>query len=120
MCITWTKDDGKTKFFLDGVLKHAGLGYVVGINIPDGGIMRIGQLQFTFGGNNNHNYSYNGKLAKVNMWSLVLHDSAIVALFRNPGAEKGDLLSWKNMRTAAIHGNVTVQNATTFQFTGKI
>ena len=118
VCITWTRVDGKVQFFLDGVLKYAALGYKVDVGITAGGNVRIGQLQTSLGGNN-PSYSYHGKLAKLNMWSTVLNESAIVTLFRNPGAENGDLISWKKMRTAAIHGNVTVQKATTIQFTGK-
>ena len=118
MCITWTRVDGKVQFFLDGVLKQAALEYMVDVGITAGGNVRIGQLQKSLGGNN-PSYSYHGNLAKFNMWSTVLNKSAIVALFRNPGAENGDLISWKNMRTAAIHGNVTVQNATTIQFAGE-
>ncbi|KAL9959751.1 hypothetical protein ACROYT_G033106 [Oculina patagonica] len=119
VCITWTNVDGKTQLFLDGVLKYDVSGYKVDITIPSGGILRIGQRQRDFGGNHNLKYSYHGKLAKMNMWSTVLHGSAIVALLRSPGAENGDVISWKDIRTSLINGNVIVQDVANMQLTAQ-
>lgn len=110
--------DGKAQFFLDGVLIYAVSGYKVDVIIPNGGIMRIGQQQRELGGSHSPGYSYHGKFAKMNMWNTVLHGSAIVALLRSPGAENGDIISWRDMRTALISGNVMVQDATSMQLTG--
>ncbi len=111
--------DGKTQFFLDGVVKYDVSGYKVDTIIPSGGILRIGQIQTTLGGDHKSTHSYHGKLARMNMWSLVLDGSAIVALLRSPGAENGDVISWKDMRTALINGNVLVQDVANMQLTGK-
>ena len=105
--------------FLDGVLKYTASGYQVGVTIPSGGIARIGQQQKTPGGDHSSSKSYRGQFAKMNMWSTVLHGSAIVALLRSPGAENGDVISWKDMRTALINGNVMVQQVADMQLIGK-
>ena len=110
--------DGKAQFFLDGVLIYAVSGYKVDVIIPNGGIMRIGQQQRQLGGNHHPEYNYHGKFAKMNMWSTVPHDSAIVTLLRSPGAENGDIISWRDMHTALINVNVIVQDATSMQLTG--
>ena len=104
---------------MDGVLKSNVSGYKVGATIPSGGTLRIGQLQLALGGDNNPDKSYRGQFAKMNMWSTVLHGSAIVTLFRSPGAENGDVISWKDMRTALINGNVIVQEVGSMQLTGE-
>ena len=118
MCITWTNVDGKALVFLDGVLKYVASGYKIDVTIPSGGIMRIGQRQSALGGAHNPEYSYRGKFAKINMWSTALDGSVIVALSSSPGAENGDALSWRDMRTALINGNVMVQDVTSMQLTG--
>lgn len=118
MCITWTNVDGKALVYLDGVLKYATSGYKVGITIPSGGIMRIGQNQGELGGDHDPEFSYHGKFAKINMWSTVLDGSVIVALSSSPGAENGDAISWRDMRNALINGNVMVQDANSIQLTG--
>lgn len=118
VCITWTKVDGKALIFLDGVLKYTALGYKVDVTIPGGGIMRIGQRQGVLGGDHDTTFSYGGKFAKINMWSTALDVSVIVALFSSPGAENGDAISWRGMRTALINGNVMVKDVPTMQLTG--
>jgi len=118
VCITWTNVDGKVLVLLDGVLKKAALGYKVDVTIPSGGIMRIGQQQRELGGDHNPVQSYRGKFAKINMWNTVLDGSVIVALWSSPGAESGDVISWGNMRTALISGNVMVQDVANMQLTG--
>lgn len=84
--------------------------------IPAGGILRIAQNQIAFGGDHNPVYSYHGKFARINMWSKVLDDSAIVALARGSGAENGDIISWTDLRTMT-HGNVAVHSSN-LQLTG--
>ena len=118
ICITWTNVNGKAVFFFDGVLKYTALGYKVDVTIPGGGIMRIGQQQGVLGGNHDPKFSYVGKFAKINMWSTALDDSVIVALSSSPGAENGDAISWRGMRTAVISGNVVVQDVDNMQLTG--
>ena len=118
MCITWTNFDGKALVFLDGVLKYLSLGYKVDVTIPSGGIIRIGQHQRELGGDPHPDLTYRGKFAKINMWSTVLDASVIVALLSSPGAENGDVISWRDMRTALINGNVMVQDVTSMQLTG--
>lgn len=80
--------------------------------------MRIGQQQSVLGGDHSPSYSYRGKFAKINMWSAALDGSVIVALSSSPGAETGDVLSWREMRTALIHGNVMIQDVASMQLTG--
>ena len=80
--------------------------------------MRIGQNQGVLGGGHDPTFSYDGKFAKINMWSTALDGSVIVALSSSPGAENGDAISWRGMRTALINGNVMVQDAPTMQLTG--
>ena len=80
--------------------------------------MRIGQQQRVLGGDHSPSYSYRGKFAKMNMWSAALDGSVIVALSSSPGAETGDVLSWREMRTALIHGNVMIQDVASMQLTG--
>ena len=94
------------------------MGYQVDVTIPSGGIMRIGQQQRVLGGDHSPVYSYHGKFAKINMWSKELDGSVIAALSSSPGAENGDAISWRDMRTALISGNVMVQNFASLQFTG--
>ena len=118
VCITWTNVNGKVLVFLDGVLKYTASGYKVDVTIPSGGIMRIGQQQTVLGGDHNPGVSYGGKFAKINMWSTALNSSVIVALWSSPGAENGDAISWRGMRTALINGNVMVQNVSNMQLTG--
>ena len=118
ICITWTNVNGKSLVFVDGVLKFTELGYKVDVTIPGGGIMRIGQQQGVLGGNHSPEYSYDGKFAKINMWSTALDDSVIVALWSSPGAENGDAISWRGMRTALISGNVMVEDVPNMQLTG--
>ena len=119
VCITWTNVDGKVLVFLDGALKKTALGYEVDVTIPSGGILRIGQQQRELGGDHNPVQSYHGKFTKLNMWSTVLDKSVIVALSRSPGAESGDVISWGDMRTALINGNVMVQDVASMQLTGE-
>ena len=118
LCITWTNVNGKVLVFLDGVLKYTALGYKVDVTIPSRGIMRIGQQQRVLGGDHNPGVSYGGKFAKINMWSTALNSSVIVALWSSPGAENGDAISWRGMRTALINGNVMVQDMDNMQLTG--
>ena len=118
VCITWTNVNGKVLVFLDGVLKYTASGYKVDVTIPSGGIMRIGQQQTVLGGDHNPKFSYCGKFAKINMWSTVLDGSVIVTLWSSPGAENGDAISWRGMRTALINGNVMVQDMDNMQLTG--
>lgn len=92
----------------------------VGVGIPGGGSIRIGQRLKSIDGDYEPEYSFRGKLAKINMWSRVLNENVIVALFRSPGAEIGDLISWRNIRNAPIHGNISVENVSTIPFTSKI
>lgn len=92
----------------------------VGVGISGGGSIRIGQRLKSIDGDYEPEYSFRGKLAKINMWSRVLNENVIVALFRSPGAEIGDLISWRNIRNAPIHGNISVENVSTIPFTGKI
>jgi len=118
VCITWRNADGKVLVFLDGILKKTALGYEVDVIIPSGGIMRIGQHQRELGGDHNPEQSYHGKLTKINIWSTVLDGSVIVALSSSPGAESGDVISWGDVRTALINGNVMVQDVASMQLTG--
>ena len=80
--------------------------------------MRIGQQQRVLGGDHIPEVSYSGEFAKINMWSTALDSSVIVALWSSPGAENGDTISWRSMRTALINGNVKVQNVSNMQLTG--
>ena len=118
VCITWTNVNGKALVFLDGVLKYAASGYKVDVTIPGGGVVRIGQQQSVLGGNHKPQYSFHGKFAKINMWSTSLDASVIAALSSSPGVENGDAISWRDMRTALISGNVMVQDASRMQLTG--
>ena len=119
VCVTWTSVDGKIRLFFDGVLNSAPMEHN-GVVIAGGGNLTIGQRSTSIGRNYSPQHSFRGKLAKFNLWSRVLNENVIVALFRNPAAEIGDLISWRNIRTASIFGNVVVKNVSTIPFTGKI
>ena len=93
------------------------MGYHVNVTIPSGGIMRIGRQQRVLGGDHSPVYSHHGKFAKINMWSKELDGSVIAALSSSPGAENGDAISWRDMRTALISRNVMVQDFASVQLT---
>lgn len=112
--------DGKTQWFLDGALKYTESGYQSNITVPGGGILRIGQHQSAFGGSHVLNYSFQGRLTRLNIWDAVLAHSLIEALAKGPGAEIGDVVSWRKLRTAVFSGEVAVHNGAVLQLQGKI
>ena len=103
---------------MDGVLIKHLTGFRINLAIPSGGILRIGQTQDVLGGNHRPGLAYHGKLAHLNIWSAVLTDSVIVALSKGPGAENGDVVSWRSLRTMT-HGNVAVEGVDNLRFTGE-
>ena len=110
LCVTWTNVDGKTQWFMDGALRYAESGYQTNITIPGGGILRIGQKQIAFGGSHHDDFPFQGKFTRINIWRQVLADSVIEALAKRPGAEIGDLVSWRDLRTSVFSGEVSAQD----------
>ena len=119
ICVTWTSVEGKVQWFLDGALKNAVSGYGTNIIVPGDGILRIGQRQTDLGESHSNDFPFEGMLTRINIWSTVLVESVIEALAKGPGAEIGDVVSWRDLRTSIFSGEVTVQQGADLQPLGK-
>ena len=119
ICLTWSSFLGKVQFFLDGSRIKTISGYRENVTVPEGGILRIGQRQLEVGGSHSSIKAYEGQLTRINIWNTVLADSVIEALALTPGAEIGNFLSWRDIRTSIFSGLVSIQDGADPQPLGK-
>lgn len=119
ICLTWSSFLGKVQFFLDGSRIKTISGYRENATVPEGGILRIGQKQLEVGGSHSSSKAYEGELTRINIWNTVLADSVIEALALTPGAEIGNFLSWRDIRTSIFSGLVSIQDGADPQPLGK-
>ena len=93
MCFTWEGIGGNLSLYVDGLLigqkrVHPGLTF------NSTGVLVIGQLQKTIGGEFHLNESFLGDVADVNVWKDVLTQAVIEQQSRVCYGQGGDLLNW--------------------------
>nr|XP_002741091.1 PREDICTED: uncharacterized protein LOC100373294 [Saccoglossus kowalevskii] len=104
-CMTWTSASGKYQYFKDARLRYTNTGLRTNYKIAGGGSFIIGQWQASIGGQFGTSYPFDGEIAKFNMWSKVLPDADIEAMFAEPcGYMCGDVISWTFFRSDDIAG----------------
>uniref|UniRef100_UPI00398E70D1 pentraxin-related protein PTX3 n=1 Tax=Pristiophorus japonicus TaxID=55135 RepID=UPI00398E70D1 len=97
-CGTWSAEDGNTTLWANGKLAAASSGIAVGHNIPDGGILQLGQEKngCCIGGGFDKNLAFSGKLTGFNIWDRVISEYEIqdLASRENSCSIRGNVVGW--------------------------
>ena len=109
LCLTWENNQGVMKLYKDGqfteqVTNHATKNYT----LKAGGFLVLGQEQDSIGGGFDHNQTFHGRLASVNMWDKVLSESDIAAQYTNCSVPHGSVINWSVFKNLT-RGNVAVE-----------
>ena len=109
LCLTWENNQGVIKLYKDGqfteqVTNHATKNYT----LKAGGFLVLGQEQDSIGGGFDHNQTFHGRLASVNMWDKVLSESDIAAQYTNCSVPHGSVINWSVFKNLT-RGNVAVE-----------
>ena len=94
MCFTWESIGGNLSLYVDGLLIGQKQSVHPGLTFNSTGVLVIGQLQKTIGGEFHLNESFLGDVADVNVWKDVLTQAVIEQQSRVCYGQGGDLLNW--------------------------
>ena len=116
VCLTWSKNQGPWKFYVDGAMRASETGFQPKHVIPQGGTLIVGQIQNTKG-EFSAAESFVGNISRVNFWDIVLNESEIFSMSRSCGGEIGSAVAWKDILDG-VQGNLRVKALS--ECTGKL
>ncbi|NWI11462.1 PTX4 protein, partial [Crypturellus soui] len=93
LCLTWSSEQGKFRFYVDRRLLAAGSGFQQGYEIPAGGSLVLGQEQDELGGDFDASEAFVGRLAGLALWSRALMPGEVASLATGQGLPPGALLT---------------------------
>ncbi|NXA50664.1 PTX4 protein, partial [Nothocercus julius] len=93
LCLTWSSEQGKFRFYVDRRLLAAGSGFQQGYEIPAGGSLVLGQEQDELGGDFDPSEAFVGRLAGLALWSRALVPGEVASLATGQGLPPGALLT---------------------------
>ncbi|XP_067898299.1 pentraxin-related protein PTX3-like [Heterodontus francisci] len=97
-CATWSAEEGNATLWVNGKLAAASSGMAVGHNIPNGGILQLGQERngCCTGGGFDKNLAFSGKLTGFNIWDRVISEHEIQDLTSNKDScsIRGNVVGW--------------------------
>ncbi|NXA41565.1 PTX4 protein, partial [Eudromia elegans] len=93
LCLTWSSEQGKFRFYVDRRLLAAGSGFQQGYEIPAGGSLVLGQEQDELGGGFDPSEAFVGRLASLALWSRALTPGEVASLATGQGQPPGALLT---------------------------
>ena len=99
ICVTWNNDDGTYQFFKDGAMEKQETDFKKGYTIKAGGSLVLGQDQDEVCGDFEEDQSFEGNLARVNVWSYVLQKDAIITFSESCSSNlgiRGDVYKWSD------------------------
>uniref|UniRef100_A0A8B9PZ42 Pentraxin 4 n=1 Tax=Apteryx owenii TaxID=8824 RepID=A0A8B9PZ42_APTOW len=93
LCLIWSSDQGKYRFYVDRRLLAAGSGFQQGYEIPAGGSLVLGQEQDEVGGDFDPSEAFVGQLAGLALWSRALMPGEVASMATGQGMPPGPLLT---------------------------
>ncbi|XP_041034030.1 pentraxin-related protein PTX3-like isoform X1 [Carcharodon carcharias] len=97
-CATWSAEDGNATLWVNGKLAVASSGMAVGHNIPNGGLLQLGQESngCCIGGGFDKNLAFSGKLTGFNIWDRVISKHEIQGLTGKDDScnIRGNVVGW--------------------------
>ncbi|XP_068765085.1 pentraxin-4 [Struthio camelus] len=93
LCLVWSSDQGKYRFYVDRRLLAAGSGFQQGYEIPAGGSLVLGQEQDGVGGDFDPSEAFEGRLAGLALWSRALMPGEVASMATGQGLPPGPLLT---------------------------
>ncbi|NWJ07119.1 PTX4 protein, partial [Crypturellus undulatus] len=93
LCLTWSSEQGKFRFYVDRRVLAAGSGFQEGYEIPAGGSLVLGQEQDELGGDFDPSEAFVGRLAGLALWSRALTPGEVASLATGQGLPPGALLT---------------------------
>nr|XP_013795413.1 PREDICTED: pentraxin-4 [Apteryx mantelli mantelli] len=93
LCLIWSSDQGKYRFYVDRRLLAAGSGFQQGYEIPAGGSLVLGQEQDEVGGDFDPSEAFVGQLAGLALWSRALMPGEVASMATGQGLPPGPLLT---------------------------
>ncbi|XP_007886919.1 pentraxin-related protein PTX3 [Callorhinchus milii] len=97
ICGIWSAENGNATLWVDGKLAGFALGVAENYNIPDGGILQLGQEKngCCVGGGFDESLAFSGKLTDFNIWDTVLEEEAILSLATYDFCKaRGNVVGW--------------------------
>lgn len=102
-------------FYVNGSLLSAHDNVGRSLVHPGGGIYTIGEEQDSLGGGFDFNQAFHGEIAHYNLWDHVLGPEVIAKLYARKGAtETGNLISWSDLKSYPIIGDVRILRPSEF------
>ncbi|XP_067162635.1 pentraxin-4 [Apteryx mantelli] len=93
LCLIWSSDQGKYRFYVDRRLLAAGSGFQQGYEIPAGGSLVLGQEQDEVGRDFDPSEAFVGQLAGLALWSRALMPGEVASMATGQGLPPGPLLT---------------------------
>ncbi|XP_060690148.1 pentraxin-related protein PTX3-like [Hemiscyllium ocellatum] len=98
ICTTWSAEDGNATLWVNGKLAAASSGIAVGHNIPNGGLLQLGQEGngCCTGGGFDKSLAFTGKLTGFNIWDRIISKHEIQALTSGDDScsIRGNVVGW--------------------------
>ncbi|XP_072330519.1 pentraxin-related protein PTX3-like [Scyliorhinus torazame] len=98
LCATWSAEDGNATLWVNGKLAAASSGMAVGYNIPNGGLLQLGQESngCCTGGGFDKNLAFSGKLTGFNIWDRVIskHEMQYLTSGEDSCSIRGNVVAW--------------------------
>ncbi|XP_048398436.1 pentraxin-related protein PTX3-like [Stegostoma tigrinum] len=98
LCTTWSGENGNATLWVNGKLAAASSGIAVGQNIPDGGLLQLGQEKngCCTGGGFDKSLAFTGRLTGFNIWDRVISKHEIQALTSRDDScsIRGNVVGW--------------------------
>ncbi|XP_031552111.1 roundabout homolog 1-like isoform X2 [Actinia tenebrosa] len=113
MCTTWSNNAGQVLVYKDGTVAARRTNFMTGQVIRGGGTLIIGQEQDSVGGSFDTGQCYIGDLTGLNIWNRVLEPNEISTMSRDCGAGEGNVLSWGDVISSKIQGQVQLVKSST-------
>nr|XP_045229548.1 sushi, von Willebrand factor type A, EGF and pentraxin domain-containing protein 1 [Macaca fascicularis] len=115
IAITWTSANGVWKVYIDGKLSDGGAGLSVGLPIPGGGALVLGQEQDKKGEGFSPAESFVGSISQLNLWDYVLSPQQVKSLATSCPEElsRGNVLAWPDF-LSGIMGKVKIDSKSIF------
>lgn len=102
---TWNNAAGDWNVFIDGTQRGQKDGIKIGVIIPGGGTLVIGQKQTLSGFQKDTEFF--GEISRFNLWDTYLSGYEIEAMAEVPGNERGNVIMWFNILDYLV-GNIGV------------
>lgn len=112
----WSNANGRWDVLIDGTPRALRDSVKVGVVIPGGGTLVIGQRHSTSGFKEGEGFL--GQISGLNIWNKALTGEEIETMSKSRGDERGNILRWFNVFNR-IFGNVQLVTPSNAQNTSK-